>query len=196
MYEKLNITENHLQVLSLFTKGFDKEYYIREVQKILKISPRTAQLILNDLENKIVLESSTKGKIKVYKIKKSDIAEDYLIFVEQYKKIIFLENHDLIREILAKITPFINGIGFVFGSYAKALEKEESDLDIFVVGSYDKKRVKKISSMYGVEISIKSYPTSIFEENIKNDILIKEVLKDHIIFLNAEELVKMVLRNE
>jgi len=195
MYKKLNITENHLQVLSLFTKGFDKEYYIREVQKILKISPRTAQIILNDLENKTILESSVKGKIKTYKIKKNYVAEEYMVLAEHYKKIVFLETHELIREVLAKITPLIKGLGLVFGSYAKALEKEESDLDIFVAGSYDKKSVKKISKTYGIEISIKSYPLNIFEENIKNDILVKEVLKDHITFLNAEEFVKMVLKN-
>src|SRR3989338_1689868 len=54
MYNKINITENGLQIISLFTNGFDREYYIREVEKLLKISPRTAQLILEDLENKSI----------------------------------------------------------------------------------------------------------------------------------------------
>ena len=64
MYKKIRITENTLQVLSLFTNDFNREYYIREVKKLLKISPRTAQLILEDLEDKGVIESKTKGKIK------------------------------------------------------------------------------------------------------------------------------------
>ena len=64
MYNKINITENHLQVLLLFTDGFDREYYIREVERLLKISPRTAQLILEDLEAKGILEPKTRGKIK------------------------------------------------------------------------------------------------------------------------------------
>jgi hypothetical protein len=71
MYEKLNITENHLRVLSLFTAGFEREYYIREVQKLLKISPRTAQLALAYLENSNVLESKLKGKIRAYRLKKA-----------------------------------------------------------------------------------------------------------------------------
>ena len=50
MYEKLDITENTLKVLSLFTNGFDKTYYIREVERLLKISPQTSQVILEDLE--------------------------------------------------------------------------------------------------------------------------------------------------
>ena len=55
MYKKVNITENHFRILSLFSNGFDREYYIREVQRLLKISPRTSQLILADLEKKAIL---------------------------------------------------------------------------------------------------------------------------------------------
>lgn len=83
MYEKINITENTLQVLSLFTNDFRKEYYIREVEKLLKISPRTAQLILEELENKGVLESKIKGKIRIFKLNPNVFTKRYLTFVEQ-----------------------------------------------------------------------------------------------------------------
>src|SRR3989338_3577700 len=119
MYNKLNITENTLQVLSLFTNGFDKEYYIREVEKLLKISPRTAQLILDDLESKGVLESKIKGKIKLYTLKKNSLSQRYIVFAEQYKTIAFIEKNLIIKEIIEKISPFIKGVGIIFGSYAK-----------------------------------------------------------------------------
>ena len=64
MYKKIRITENTMQILSLFINDFAREYYIREVEKLLEISPRTAQLILEDLEDKGVIESKTKGKLK------------------------------------------------------------------------------------------------------------------------------------
>lgn len=195
MYEKLNITENHLHVLSLFTNGFGKEYYIREVQKILKISPRTAQLILDDLEKKTVLESKTKGKIRAYKIKKSETAVDYMVFVEQYKKLAFLGEKQMVKEIVTKIIPFISGIGLIFGSYAKGTEKKDSDLDIFIAGNCDRSSIKKTSELYGIEISVKAYPMKIFEKEIRNDILIKEVLANHIIFLNAEYFTRLALEN-
>ena len=195
MYDKLNITENHLQVLLLFTNGFNREYYIREVQKLLKISPRTSQLILNDLENKGILESKTKGKIKAYTIKRNSLSQRYIIFSEQYKAIAFLEKKLIIKEIIEKINPFIEGIGIVFGSYAKDTAKKDSDLDIFVIGKYNKEKIKKISKTYGIEISIKCYPLKTFEKNLANDILLKEILKNHIIFLNAGQFIKAVLKN-
>lgn len=194
MYEKLNITENHLQALALFTRGFDREYYIREVQKLLNISPRTSQLILDDLEKKAVLESRLRGKIRTYRLKNTQSAKDSLILVEQYKKISFLEKKPMIKEIITKITPTITGTGLIFGSYAKGLEKKESDLDIFIAGNYDKNEIKKISELYGIEISIKAYPEKIFEKEIVKDILIKEVLSDHIIFLNAEKFIETVVK--
>ena len=195
MYDKLNITENHLQVLLLFTNGFNREYYIREVQKLLKISPRTSQLILNDLENKCILESKTKGKIKDYTIKRNSLSQRYIIFSEQYKAIAFLEKKLIIKEIIEKINPFIEGIGIVFGSYAKDTAKKDSDLDIFVIGKYNKEKIKKVSKTYGIEINIKCYPLKTFEKNLADDILLKEILKNHIIFLNAGQFIKAVLKN-
>ena len=108
MYNKINITENGLQIISLFTNGFDREYYIREVEKLLKISPRTAQLILEDLENKGIIESKMKGKIKSYKLKINELSNRYLTFVEQYKSIAFMEKNLLVKEVIEKINPFIN----------------------------------------------------------------------------------------
>lgn len=39
-----------LRVLSIFTKICNKEYYIRELERLLKISSRTALLTLAELE--------------------------------------------------------------------------------------------------------------------------------------------------
>lgn len=195
MYEKVNITANFLLILSLFTNGYSKEYYIREVQKLLNVSPRTAQLILEDLEKKAVLESKIKGKIKAYKIKKSDMAIEYLIMTEHYKKICFLKKHLLIREIASKAPFFSNGIVAVFGSYAKGIEKKDSDIDVFIAGNYNNNEVKKISKLYGIEINVKNYSLSAFEKSIANDSLLKEIIRNHIILSNAESFVRLVLKN-
>jgi len=195
MYNKINITENGLQIISLFTNGFDREYYIREVEKLLKISPRTAQLILEDLENKGIIESKVRGKIKSYKLKISELSKRYFTFVEQYKSIAFMEKNLLVKEVIEKISPFINGIGIIFGSYAKGIFNKESDLDIFVAGNYEKEEIKKVSRNLGVEISVKCYPLKTFGKNISQDILLKEILKNHIVFINTEQFIQKVLRN-
>lgn len=195
MYDKLNITENHLQVLSLFTDGFDREYYIREVEKLLKISPRTAQLILDDLEKRGILESKTKGKIRAYRLNINGLSQKYIVFVEQYKTMAFLGKNLMIKEIIEKISPFIKGIGVIFGSYAKGTEKRDSDLDIFIAGEYNEEEIKKVSETYGIEISVKCYPLKTFEKNLSNDALLKEILKSHVVFLNSEQFITAVLKS-
>jgi len=194
MYSKLNITENHLRALALFTNGYDKKYYIREVQKLLKISPRTAQLVLGDLEDKTVLKSETKGKIREYSLRSNQTTIDYLVFVEQYKKMVFLEGNPLIKEVIIKATPYFKGICLIFGSYAKGRATKESDLDLLIIGDYDKKSVKRVAKNYGVNLSIKKYTEESFIKGLKsNDLLLKEVLNHHIILLKVEEFVKRVM---
>ncbi len=195
MYYKINITENGLQIISLFTNGFDREYYIREVEKLLKISPRTAQLILEDLENKGIIESKVKGKIKSYRLKINELSNRYLSFVEQYKSIAFIQKNLLLKEIIEKISSFINGIGIIFGSYAKGTSTLESDLDLFIAGDYEKEEIKRVSKNFGMEISIKCYPIKTFEKNIKKDILLTEILKNHIIFKNVELFIQIARKN-
>ena len=92
MYKKLNITENHLRILVLFSLNPDKDYYIREISKLLHISPRTSQLILDDLEKKDILSSVVRGKIKLYKIKDSENSKNYLDLAKAYQKTILLKN--------------------------------------------------------------------------------------------------------
>ncbi|PIY59802.1 hypothetical protein COY95_05170, partial [Candidatus Woesearchaeota archaeon CG_4_10_14_0_8_um_filter_47_5] len=85
MVTKVNDIE--LRILTLFTKGYTKEFYIREVEKLLSVSSRTALVTLDKLEKKGILESSTRGKIKAYSIKKALISKEYFLLAEQYKRI-------------------------------------------------------------------------------------------------------------
>lgn len=102
---------------------------------MLEISPRTAQLILNDLETKGILESIMRGKIKTYTLRKNQMSKYYLTLIEVYKTTIFMDNNSLAREITERILPLISGIGLIFGSYAKGDQRDGSDLDIFLAGA-------------------------------------------------------------
>ena len=188
----IKVNDINLRILCLFTKGYNREFYIREVERLLKISSRTALVNLDKLEKKGILESKTRGKIKLYNIKKTSISKEYFLLTEQYKKIHFLEKNHLIKEILEKLGDTLEGIVVIFGSYAKRTQKEDSDLDLFVVGKYDESKIKEIGRKYGIEINIKSYPMKIFEREINEDILLKEVIENHILIKDAEEFVKRI----
>ncbi len=183
-----------LKVLSLFTKGYDKEYYIREVEKLLNVSSRTALVTLAKLEKKSILVSKVKGKIKSYSIKKSTLSREFFLLTEQYKKIQFMEKNHLVKEILEKSDEDIQGILIIFGSYAKGMDKADSDLDLLIVGKYNEKKITKVGKMYGIDINIKSYPMNIFKNEMHDDFLLKEIAENHIIIKGAEKFVRSITK--
>ncbi|MFH1408738.1 MAG: nucleotidyltransferase domain-containing protein [Nanoarchaeota archaeon] len=192
MITKVNDTD--LRVLSLFTKGYDREYYIREVEKLLEVSSRTALVTLEKLEQRGILESKSKGKIKAYAIKKSFLAKEFFILTEYYKKIRFLEKNHLIKEILEKADVYLKGMVIIFGSFSKGLPKDDSDLDLFITGTFDEDKIKEAGMKYGIKVNIKKYPMKVFENNIHDDFLLKEIADDHIVVKDAEGFVRRVLR--
>ena len=192
MFTKIN--DMDLKVLSLFTKGYDCEYYIREVEKLCSVSSRTALVTLSRLEKRGILVSKMRGKIKSYTIKKSILSRDFFILVEQYKKIHFLEKNQLLKEVFEKSDKFLDGVVLVFGSYAKELQKEDSDVDLFVIGKYDEKKIKEVGKKYGLVINIKSYPMNIFKKELRGDVLLTEILKNHILIKDADGFVRVVMK--
>ena len=184
MINKINNIQ--LETLSLFTKGYDKEYYIREAARKLKVSPRTALIALAKLEKRGILESKTKGRIKFYSIRKSGLSGEFMVLTEQYKKIRFLEKNPLIREVLEKTDGFMKGIVIVFGTYAKGTQKGDSDLDLFIAGRHDERRIKHFGKKYGIEVNVKRYPMKIFEKGIGEDVLLREIAENHVIIRDAE----------
>jgi len=199
MYNLLNnslgITENDLRILSLFTIGYKKDFYIREINRALKISPRTSQLILDDLETKGILESITRGKIKTYVLRKNQTSKYYLTLAEAYKTTLFMENNPLVKEVIERILPLISGIGLIFGSYAKGEQREGSDLDVFLLEHADNKKIRDISKTYGIDINLITYPLEKYKSAIDKDIFLKEVIENHIAISNIDGFVSSVIEN-
>jgi len=181
MFTKLTITESHLRLLTQLTTG-DK--YLREAQRGAGVSPRTAQVVLEDLELKGAVTAQTRGKIKIY----TAVDKHYLVLAEQYKLLAFMEKHTLIRAVIEKIDEQITGVAIIYGSYAKETNTKKSDLDIIIIGSYDKK-INDIAKAYGIELDIKHRKS--FGKT--PDTILKEVIKDHIVLKGVEEYVRWQL---
>lgn len=193
MSKILDINDKTLMVLSAFSNGYNNEYYIREMCRHLPFSHGTVQTILVRLEEKRVLSSMERGKIRLFQIKPGEIAAQYFTMAEIYKKILFLEKEPYISEILDKITAFSEGIVILFGSYATGTATEDSDIDIFIAGTTDEEAVKKLEKRYQIEINTIVYPETAFAGQEQFEPLIEEVKKNHIIWMNAESFVREML---
>ncbi|GAB7015780.1 nucleotidyltransferase domain-containing protein [Methanogenium cariaci] len=187
------MNDNTLMLLSTFSNGYDNEYYIREMCRHLPFSHGTVQTILVRLEEKRVLSSSKRGKIRLFRIKHGEISIQYFTLTEIYKKIRFLEKEPYISEILNKIATFSEGIVLLFGSYATGTATEDSDIDIFIAGTTDEEAVKKLEKLYHIEINTIVYPKTAFASQEQFDPLLTEVKKNHIVWKNADSFVREVL---
>ena len=148
--------------------------HIRGIAKILQTNQTTVARKVHELEDMNVLDSRQEGKNKVCFIKDSLEAKDYLKIVEHDKLIELLRNRPLFRKIVQAINENERiKLAIIFGSYAKNTAGKDSDIDIYVETS--DMNIKKKLELIDTRISVK-----IGEFNTKN-LLIKEIMKDHVI---------------
>ena len=156
-----------------------KEMHGRGLAQELKTSLTRIQRILNELSAHNVLDYKIEGKNHIYFIKKNIIAKAFILNSENYKlakllcKYIFLE--PLFNEVAQK---YPSQMVILFGSYAKFIPKEESDIDLYL-DSADKK-VKETINSINERISVK------IGEFKKEDLLIQEIIKNHVIIQGGE----------
>lgn len=181
-----------------FTNYINKQIYGREISNKLSLPNKSIANHLNELENKFIIKSKIIGKQKYFNLNfENSTTKDWLSIIEIKKKINFLNKHIIINEFYNKIEKEVNGIIIVFGSYAKGIEKENSDLDLLIIGKTDIKNIEKVAQIYNIEANIKQIYPDKLENTIKEkDNLFLEILKNHIILKNCEEFTSMIFQYE
>jgi len=138
-----------LDVLLIYTKGYDQHLYASEIARKLKIPQKTVARKLENIQKKYLLSYERVGKNKHYFLNLDRESSFVLLqILENYKELLFLMKN-------SKLSLFINEICsensiILFGSYAKGLEKKDSDVDMVIIGKENKK-IKSIMQMYPFE---------------------------------------------
>jgi predicted nucleotidyltransferase len=183
------LLNNQIQVFEEFLRDFRSELTGSFIAKKRGINQKNVSNYLNWLEKETILKSKTEGKNKLYffNLDNKETVKNFIIAAEHIRTVNFYKSNVLVKEISEKIQNLVSGTAVVFGSYAKGLQKKDSDLDILVIGKCNEKEISKISKIYKVDISLKIYP------GLENDILTREAVKDHIIIKNAEQFIEGIL---
>ena len=185
------------KILTYCARDITKGYYASDIAKQLKLNQKTVSNHLNRLEKKQLLKSRTEGRNKLFSFNTKDTAFPlFLISIETNKTLDFLKDHFKIKETIKKIDNMIQGNYLIFGSYAKGLEKKQSDLDLFIVGDYDDKKIRELSKLYGIEIQAQSIPKEEFIKAVQeHHIMINEIVKDHIIIRGIDFFTDMIIKD-
>lgn len=177
-----------LGILGCFADDYGKRVYGRDVAKKLKMNQKTVSNILNKLETEGILKFSVEGKNKYYYLNKfNPNIKEIIKLIEIDRKIKFVERHKRIKDLFNKLEERADGILVIFGSYANFSSGKNSDLDVFVLGTV--KEVKDLEHLYNIKINIVEVEKQAFN---KNDVLVKEVIKNHVILKGSEEFVNLI----
>ena len=191
---------NYFRILSLYRTDYTANLHMRAMAKLLDTSHMTLLPHLKRLEERKILQTKTVGKNKQYTLNKDNLlTKYYLITTEELVTIAYLETNFLIK----KLAEHLNNIDFpnpliLFGSYAKGYATEESDIDLFSIGKLtenQKTQIKKFEAIFGKKINIKTATTENFNAGLRTgDILIKEVVTNHIVISNPDPFVTLLWR--
>ncbi|MBU0457808.1 MAG: nucleotidyltransferase domain-containing protein [Nanoarchaeota archaeon] len=165
-----------LDIIELLLK---KEDYVRGIAKKLNESHSTISRKLINLKKENVVDSRNEGKNKIFFLKKNIISRNYILQTELHKLTKLLRQHPelsiIFEEILKKTD---EKLVVLFGSYVKGLAKKDSDIDIYIESK--SRTVKKIIEEIHSKINVKIGPFD------NKSLLIKEIIKDHIIIRGIE----------
>lgn len=141
------------KILELFFENPEKEYYVREISNIFKISPTTVSKYLKDFEKKGLLIMEKKFNHLIFKSNTEGI------LFKRYKvnnNMIKLFNSGVI-DYLEKEYNYPEAI-ILFGSFSKGENIKISDIDILIITSVKKEiNLEKFEEKLNHKIQIHNY---------------------------------------
>ncbi|MEK6793096.1 MAG: nucleotidyltransferase domain-containing protein [Nanoarchaeota archaeon] len=156
------------------------ENHVRGMAKLLNTNHMTVSRILSGLRARNIVDWRQEGKNKVYFFKNGTESRTAINIAENYKLARTLEIYPQLRTIVEEIqkTKEIR-LAILFGSYAKGIAKESSDIDVYIESEDQSIRHKLKVLDARVSVKLGKYDS--------NNILIKEIEKNHVIIKGVEE---------
>ncbi len=189
MLEKYNVNQTTLKILQLYSGEYGKRLHLREIARAVGVDVKAVQLQLRNLEENNVLRSELRGRNKDFSLNPENPMTMYhMVLAEVYTSIRLMETSYPIKRVAGELLGKVRGIVAVFGSYAKAVEDEESDIDILVIGDDLPVELTDLNDVIGREVNIRHISTESFSTGIKNrDPLIVEVESSHVLLSGFDD---------
>ncbi|MEK6715618.1 MAG: nucleotidyltransferase domain-containing protein [Candidatus Omnitrophota bacterium] len=181
LLEALISSKTKRDILKRFLSNPEEKYYVRQIATLLDSSVGTIHRELTKFEKSRILNSEKVGNLKFFFMNKHNP------LFKELKQIIFKTEglKGRMESELKKIKGIKNA--FIYGSFAKGEEGENSDMDLFLVGDIDEDDlVVKISGLereFDREINYTIHTPKELMKEKKNNSFIKDVLNGPKIFL-------------
>jgi len=178
-----NITHKWVEVLRPFSENYFSKLSASKISELSKFPQQSASRILNQLIKLNLIKFKTEGKNKLFYFDFNiENSKSLLKIIEIHKSIDFNLNYTEVGIIFNKILKYCSGI-ILFGSYAKGKNKKNSDLDLIILDSKNKEKIKEIIEISPFKINAHFFSSKkfcfLFESG---DILVKEIFRGHVFF--------------
>ena len=163
-------------------------YTLHELSKVLKIPYATFYRTVHGMNDLLII--TVIGKSKTIQLSLNNpIARAHLTVSSDEEKKEFLQNQPIIKKIEKELDT--KEIVVLFGSYAKQIQHEKSDVDLLIINKEGNKSI----SFSKYELLFKKRINPIFVTKKEFELMLKDkeenigrqVLKNHIILNNPEE---------
>ena len=135
MLEVLISSETRVRLLTLFLMNPGKEYYIRQIERLVGKNYALVRKELARLESFGLLTSEAKGNQTYYSVDRN-----FFLYPELQRLVLKTEGvAQALKERLADIGD-VECI-FIYGSFASGTAGAKSDIDLFIVGDVDEDRL-------------------------------------------------------
>jgi len=163
------------KVLSYFLLNPQSEMYLNEIARKFKVNRGNLSRKLTEWVKEGILIKNTKGNLSLYQVNKK------YPFLREMKRIV-QKSFGLEKELKQALSK-VKGIkkAYIFGSYANNRLSAESDIDLFLIGSYDflkaQEKIVELQSRFDREINTIDMTAKEFKEK-KDEELIKDIFKN------------------
>ncbi len=186
----------YFELLKQFLGDYNREVYGRELIGKASMSQKGIALALEELEKKGILKSRKRGNMKYYRLNTDNTEiKDIIAITELTKKIGFLSKHRKIAHALHDLKGDDRIVG-IFGSYAKGTQKEDSDIDLFIIGKRTGREYAQEGKKLRLNISVKHFKKNEWAKLImQKNSLCREIISNHALLYGTEKFISLAWRH-
>jgi len=131
MLESLIGSKTRVSLLTLFLMNPGRQYYVREISRLIDVDVAPLRKELANLESFGLLKSTRVGNQKHYRVEEAHFLYDDL-------QKLFLKTEGIAKVLAERFSDSeAIEILFIYGSFAAGKAHERSDIDLFVVGEIE-----------------------------------------------------------
>lgn len=184
MLKSLIASKTRRILLNTFFSNLSTEYYTRQLSAMLGISVGTIHREVRQLVASGILNERAVGNIKLFALNKQNPV------YEEIKSII--QKTEGVVKLLKEAVEGVKGVraAFIYGSFAKGDERQDSDIDVFLIGdNIDEDELvvnlNNLEKKLFREINYTRYSEGEYKKEKRKNSFISEVIKGKKVFIKG-----------